>query len=203
MVDRNVSLADLQATAASALAAYHEGGDDVDRTALLKRTAATFVWARRHFFTQEGEPDWTGRTNAYRRWVRETMAQAHIPSSEAPTIQAAVRYHSGAALREQLTAEQIEELGLRPESPRERSVEKRERYSETLSIFGAGGHELVDAEEIVNAARMMEAALRRVSIPAVGALPAGKRREVGAAVERVNGLAEAIVDAANGSRVRK
>jgi hypothetical protein len=190
-----MSLKAIQARAVEALRTYSTTAE-ADRTDYLRQTAVAFIDAREHFFTAEGEPDWQGRTYAYRQWVRETMGLAAIPADQLPTIQSAVRYHAGNVIRSRLTPEQLTDLGLRADSPRERSVGKRERHSATLSIFSGGGRELDDAAAILSASRMIEAALRRVSLPAVGALPARDRKDVAEAVKGVYTLCLSIVDAA-------
>lgn len=154
---------------------------DARRTELLRETARHFIAAREHFFTREGEPDWLGRTGAYRAWVREVMSQAHIPADEITALQAAIRYHSGNVLRDVLDAETIDDLGLRKESPRERSVEKRERTTEVLNLFG-GGAEFATVEEVMQACRMMEGTLARVNMRG---LTVKQRREAKAALARI------------------
>lgn len=190
-------LATLQANAIANLTTYQRDADADDRTALLRKTAAAFVSAREHFFTAEGEPDWLGRTYAYRRWIRETMSLANVPGEQLSTIQAAIRYHSGNILRERLDDDTRAALGLRESSPRERSTEKRERHSSTLSIFGGGGQELTDAEEITAAGEMMVTALRRMSLPAVAALPKKDRDKIRAVMVSVFDLADMVAGAAS------
>jgi hypothetical protein len=178
-----VSLDDLRATAVAALAQYPSASVD-ERTPLLKTAAEAFVSAREYFFTKEGEPDWLGRTFAYRRWVREALSLANVPVDEVSRIQGAIRYHTGSVLREHLTPEQVEDLGLRDVTPAERSVEKRARQSEVLSIFSAGPA-LDDADAILAALHLTAIALRRVSTDAVQALPAVRRKELRESVKAV------------------
>lgn len=168
---------------------------DTDKTDRLRRVAVAFVAAREHFFTKEGDPDWLGRTYAYRRWVRETYTLASIPNDTLATVQGAVRYHAGNELRQHLDSAALEDLGLRTMSPRERSVEKRERHTETLAMFGAGGQEIITAEDVLTVSRMIESALRRVSVTAVRGLPAKDRRAVREALARVCAAAESIAGA--------
>jgi len=164
---------------------------DTRKTELLREVATAFVDARNHFYTKEGEPDWLGRTYAYRTWVREAMSRASVPSEQLHTLQAAVRYHSGNILRDRLDDETLNDLGLRKSSPRERSVEKRERTSSTLNLFN-GGAELQTAEEISQACALIEAALKRVNASTVEALPANDRRVARAALLSVSKRAKEI-----------
>lgn len=181
------TLADIQSAATSALAGSLSA-QDVERTELLRGVARNFVDARAHFFNRDGEPDWTGRTHAYRTWVREVMTKAHVPADEVTTLQAAIRYHSGNVLRERLGDEAIADLGLRKESPRERSVEKRERTSETLNLFGAGG-EIASVDEVVLLCTLAERALARVNVTLLTGKDAEVARE---AFRRLAGKASAL-----------
>lgn len=192
MDNKTASLPDIQKTATEAIHASLTASDAV-RTELLREAAKLFIDAREHFYTKEGEPDWLGRTHAYRLWVREIMSGAHVPGEDITSLQAAIRYHSGNMLRDRLDDSALSDLGLKKSSPRERSVEKRERTSGTLNLFG-GGAEISDPEDIVRACALIEAALKRVNAATIAKLPAKARREVRAALqsvaERAQGLAE-------------
>jgi hypothetical protein len=192
MAEKTMSLTSIQRKAVDCLRAYMRGGDD--KTTHLREAATAFVDAREHFFTPEGSADWLGRTGAYRRWIRETFTLANVPNDERSTIQAAVRYHTGNILRDKLDADTLEDLGLRSEGPRERSTEKRVTQSATLSLFG-GGQAITDAEQMLSAFRLMETALRRVSVDAVAGLRASDRAELGDAAKGVYTLSKAIADA--------
>lgn len=189
------SLNETQIVAVNALRNYKKGEDGGDKTTHLRTVAAAFVDAREHFFTPQGEPDWLGRTHAYRVWVRETMGLASIQADELTTIQAAIRYHVGNIVRERMDSDTLQGLGLRSSSPKQRSVEKRGRHNEVLNIFGSGGSEITDADEIRIAVGMMEAALMRVSVEAILDMDAKTRKAVREALEgaqeRLHELAEA------------
>lgn len=157
---------------------------DAERTALLREGARLFIDARAHFFTREGEPDWLGRTYAYRTWVREVMSAAHVPAEDVTSLQAAIRYHSGNLLRDRLDEDLLEDLGLRKKSPRERSVEKRERTSGTLNIF-SGGAELATVEEITQLCTLAERALVRVNAATIAKFPAKDRKAAREALARL------------------
>lgn len=152
-------ISDIQDDAVRALRRYLAHHDTED----LRAVATRFVEAREHFYTKEGEPDWTGRTYAYRRWVREVMTSANTPPESLATVQAAIRYHVGNILRDRLDAEALAVLGLRPESPRERSVEKRAAITEQLAIF-SGGAEITHADEVLGAITAIDAAVRRIKL---------------------------------------
>lgn len=126
-------------------------------------------------------------------WVRETMNMANVQADELTTLQAAIRYHVGNIVRERMDSDTLENLGLRAESPRERSVEKRERNTEVLTIFGNGGHEITDANEIIVAARMMEAALARISLDEVAKMSPKARKAVREALTGVADRVDALL----------
>ncbi|WIC90177.1 hypothetical protein SEA_VROOMVROOM_27 [Arthrobacter phage VroomVroom] len=184
-------LTEAQRAAVRALRRYLIDGKTED----LREVAENFVDARAYFYNKDGSPDWLGRTYAYRRWVRETTTMSNVPGNELSTVQAAIRYHAGNVLRERLDADQIEALGLKPESPRERSVAKRAAQSEILSVFGAGGPEITDAEEILSVAEMIQHALDRVSGEALALMATESRRKarrtLRAIADRADDLAEA------------
>jgi hypothetical protein len=193
------SLNDIQIAAINSLRNYMKGAEG-EKTAHLRAVAAAFVDSREHFFTPQGEPDWLGRTHAYRTWVRETMRLADVQQADLTTVQAAIRYHIGNIVRERMDADTIEGLGLRSSSPKQRSVEKRGRNSEVLSIFGNGGQELVAADEILVAVGMMEAALARVSAEAVAAMDAKTRKTIRASLEGVESRLHELAEAAGARR---
>lgn len=112
---------------------------DGEARAIAGRDAAGIIVAARELLiTRSGDPDWPGRSHAYREWVREAYDGAHIDPAAVPAVQAAVRYHVGNALRERLTAEQLEAAGLRTLAPRERSAETRADRSRRLGLLGGG-----------------------------------------------------------------
>ncbi|UIW13442.1 hypothetical protein SEA_AMYEV_26 [Arthrobacter phage Amyev] len=192
MNNKTATLPEIQKAATDAI---HRslGASDAVRTELLREAAQLFIDAREHFFTKEGEPDWLGRTHAYRLWIREVMSGARVPGESVTSLQAAIRYHSGNMLRERLDDDTLADLGLKKSSPRERSVEKRERTSGTLNLFG-GGAEISDPEDIIRACSLIEAALKRVNAATVASLPAKERRATRAALlsvaERATALAK-------------
>lgn len=183
-------LNDLQKTAVDNLAASFKG-TDAERTDCLRNVARSFVAAREFFYTKDGDPDWAGRTYAYRTWVREVMAQAHVPADVLTSTQAAIRYHVGNALRERLSDEELEDLGLRKASPRERSVEKRERTSEALALV-SGGQAIDTADEIAAASRALVGVLRRIQR---GDMPSSARKAAAAALAEVADVAGERVEA--------
>lgn len=97
------------------------------RTGLLRDLAEATVDLREHFSLSSGEPDWAGRTGAYRSEIADIYIEAGFPQAEAKAIQKLARYHIANALRERLPVDEIESIGLRAESPRERQTELRAR----------------------------------------------------------------------------
>lgn len=171
----STQLATYRQEAADSLRAYIHAEEE-DRTSLLRRAAETLVDARAVFSTADGEPDWRGRSYAYRRWVREVYDEASLPRDELPAVQAAVRYHVGNVLRDRLSADELEDLGLRAVGPRERSVEKRTRHAQILALFE--GAPISDPEEAEEAVVALCRALSRIRPEALQGLSAPSRRNV-------------------------
>jgi hypothetical protein len=158
------ALRQIHVRAVDALRSYRTGPEE-QRTNRLRDVAAAFVDAREHFFTKDGDVDWTGRTYAYRQWVRVTAIEAGFPGAEVPTVLAAVRYHVGAALRDKISEASVKALGLSGETQRERSIAKRERQARILSLVSGAGIET--AEDVVDVLQLLTAALGRVEPAAV------------------------------------
>jgi hypothetical protein len=186
-------LADLQARATGALRAYRFADED-SRTAHLREVGELFVAVRRHITTVDGDPDWKGRTGAYRQWVRQAALNAGITPEELPTVLAAVRYHSGAALRRELNAASLAELGLLENAPRERAGQARSRASRTVALF-AGEPDVVSAEDALLVLASFNGALHRVDPSEVRAAGEALRAELvdaaTVAVHRARAIAQA------------
>lgn len=180
-----VPLARLQQDAADALRRW-DTGTDAERTEALRTVAESFVAARQHFFNKDGAADLLGRSFAYRTWVRETMTLGGVEPSRSSTVMAAIRYHSGNVLREWLSAAQLESIGARKESPRQRSAEVRGRTSETAALL-TGNRRIDTPEEVLALATAATAALGRVSPEAIS----GRAKDRRAAREALAGLAAA------------
>jgi hypothetical protein len=129
----------------------------------LRVVANIMVDARRFFLTRDGSPDWRGRTHAYREWAAEVTSNAGISPDRRSSVQAAIRYHTSAALRDRLDDDELRALGLKTESARELSAKRRERRSEILDVVTGAGP-ITDAAEILEALAMMEHALRRIDL---------------------------------------
>jgi hypothetical protein len=136
--------------------------DEDERTPHLRDVAEAYIDAREHFYTKDGEPDWAGRSYAYRQWIRETVTLAHLPHDGKQSIQAAVRYHLGNILRDRLDADTLESIGLRKDSPRERSVEKRAGVNALLRLV-SGGAPLDNLNDVLDAAKAIHSALTRIT----------------------------------------
>lgn len=166
-----------------------------ERTAYLQSVATNFVDAREFFFTKEGEPDWQGRTHAYRSWVRETMTLAGVPTDELANVQSAIRYHTGNIVRERLSEEQLEDAGLTAAGPRERAAALREHQAEVLALVD-GGAMIADGASLRQLASVIRKALRRVDRSAASGLTpelsAATRGDLLAVAELASELAGAV-----------
>jgi len=191
-------LADLQRGAVKALKARRNATPG-DRTEILHAVAGAFVDAREYFFTREGEPDWQGRTHAYRSWVRKTMTLAAVPAEELATLQAAIRYHTGNIVRERLSADELEDAGLSAHGPRDRAAALRERQVELLHLID-GGAMIGDPAQIETLSALILRALRRVDADAVASLPSRERAALAAELRKSAELAGQLAGAAAPAR---
>lgn len=107
------------------------------RTTLLRDLGEATADFREHFLTGEGNPDWAGRTGAYRAAIQDLYSDAGYSADEARAVQKVTRYHVANTLRERLSADDIADLGLRAETPRERQTEIRERNAAILAATAA------------------------------------------------------------------
>lgn len=120
-----------------ALRRYHETPEE-EHTEIFRDVAACFVALREQYIDTEGAPDWSGRSYAYRQKVGQILDDARVPKDERQRVRAAIAYHVGNVLRTVLSAEELDNLGLRPLSPRDRSAEKREKHSAIMNVFRTG-----------------------------------------------------------------
>jgi hypothetical protein len=187
----------LKKTASDHLRAAH-AAEGEDRTAHLRATAETLVDARSHFYTSDGLTDWTGRSYAYKRFVGEVYSDAAVPREDLATLQASLRYHIGNALRDRLSPDELDALGLRTVSPRDRSVEKRARQARLLGQIEGGPIE--DAEEIIESVLLIYRLAERVQTAAVRSLTAEQRRQVREALAASEDLLDEICRAAGRRR---
>ena len=194
------SLRETQETASALLRRYPAAAPG-ERTEILRAVASTLIEAREHFFTADGEVDYRGRTYAYRRLVGEIFAGANLPPDEISTVQAAVRYHVGNLLRDRLDPTTISDLGLRAESPKTRSAEKRTAEGEALRVL-RGGVAFTTGDEVLEALRLAQALLARVDTDAVRNMPEVPRRAVAEAVAVLEPLVAAVVAAADHTSAR-
>lgn len=115
-------------TIARRLRLAHE--DEIQRIPQLKEAAKAVVRLRGLFTTDDGLPDWAGRSSEYRATIREAYRAVPISSDERKTLVYALRYHVGNALRDLVPGVDLVALGLTPKRPVERVRDFRERQSE-------------------------------------------------------------------------
>jgi hypothetical protein len=117
------------------LRALRNVGDDREqRTQLLRRIAALSVDMREAILDEAGNPDWAGRTHAYREHMRDMYAKAGMTAEEKSNVQAAVRYHVSSLVRERLTDGEVEALGLVEHSSQEKARVSRNARSAQLRL---------------------------------------------------------------------
>lgn len=188
-------LSRIQDTAVRALRDWLNGPEDA-KTGLLRRTGNLFVAARQHFVTRTGEPDWLGRSHAYRAWVRETTSLAGIPADQTTGLLTSIRYHAGNALRARLDEATLADLGLLKAAPKERQQERNADLSRTLSVLDGG--RVTDGPTMVETLHTALRLLRRLDLGAVPGLPEEDRAGVKHFADQIAGYAAGIAGAATG-----
>lgn len=183
----------LAARFAQTLRQAYKPGEQVDTDA-MRQCAELVIDAREQFLTRDGDPDWRGQTYAYRQWYGDAFSLANVAPADTHRVQAALRYHVGNVLRERLDDEQLEALGLGTKSPRERSVDKRNREADVLRFFN-GGPVLTDGEDIRKVFDFVALAVNRVSPDAARAASSDNPEAVQAAERAAAALAR-FLDAA-------
>ncbi|WP_030962667.1 hypothetical protein [Streptomyces sp. NRRL S-378] len=109
---------------------------DVEKT-LLRSIAVVLVALRSRCIGTDGRTDWVGRSADYRGKAQELYRQANIPEDSQDTIQGAVRYHIGNILRDELSAEELEDYGLKTLSPVARGRERRASRAAIVTVARA------------------------------------------------------------------
>ncbi|RLK22654.1 hypothetical protein DER29_0492 [Micromonospora sp. M71_S20] len=184
---------ELGAALVKALRALRRVGDNRERrTELYRQVADASVDLREHFLTPDtGEPDWAGRSWAYREYVRDRYSEAGVSKDEARSIQASVRYHVSTRVRQRLTPEEVEDLGLRAENIAQRAQATRAVNSALLSSLGAGTPD----ENNPDVSRALAGAfvvLQRITPAEVAALDGQGRSQARAVLGRLLAHAEEL-----------
>ncbi|MEU8299161.1 hypothetical protein AB0C04_17990 [Micromonospora sp. NPDC048909] len=117
------------------------------RTMMLRDLAEQMVDLREHYLTPSGDPDWTGRTGAYRYAVRGLYAQAGYTPEERKVTQTATRYHVGNLVRARVSQETADALGLERTTPQDRGRLRSRRDREELRELLAEARKLLAAHK--------------------------------------------------------
>jgi hypothetical protein len=94
-------------------------------TDTLRRLALIVVQLRKDSALANGLVDLSGRSPAYRHAIAEIYTRAGVPDEDLDAVQSALRYHVGNEIREQAAAEELEAVGLKPASPKQRRTTAR------------------------------------------------------------------------------
>jgi hypothetical protein len=138
------ALAVHKARATEALRRYVAEPDDRAKSRHLEAAAMEVAQARTYFTTDDGEPDWGGRTYLYRRFIGDVLTAAGVPKTERPRVTSALRWHVGKALRLVAPPEALADLGLSPDAPEVRAREARARKAVAYQALRPG----TDAAEV-------------------------------------------------------
>ncbi|MET9126911.1 hypothetical protein [Streptomyces sp. NPDC004528] len=112
-------------------AAYAKAHAQIEgaQTVLLKNLAMVILAIRKK------HDDWDGKSYEYRQDVAEMYRQAGIPKDSMSSLQSAVRYHVGNAVRRYLTPREMKRLAIADTTPLERQQDRRASDSLLLSAL--------------------------------------------------------------------
>lgn len=105
--------------------------EGADRTRLLRQVADLLVDLRALYTDSDGEPDWRGKSYAYRDAVRAIYAGAGLSADTNDSTKTALRYHIGNVLRERLDEDTLKAVGLSALDPRDRQAKRRAELGES------------------------------------------------------------------------
>ena len=155
------SLSDLADEASDVLSRSYITEDDAERTRLYERAALLIAQARALFVTKTGDPDWAGRSYAYREWTRGVYSTA-IPKVDRDRVRGAVAWHVLHTLHSFLTEDELADAGLLKTTPNERAQERREDDSRVARVL-ISGPRVRKMEDIIFALDTILTALRRLA----------------------------------------
>lgn len=171
---------------------------DRERQTTLAREIAEGSVALREFYTDvNGQPDYAGRTHAYRVTMRDLWSKAgFVDAEERDAAQARVRYHVGNIVRERIPAETLEAAGLQGPSPREQTTERKRAVAALAQAASSGPLGDTDAD-LVRAVGAALAILLRIDVDRVAAIAGREAQLVKATLNRIAGRASVLSAAAD------
>lgn len=127
-----------------------------------KRAAGLLAEVRiNHFMSNDGSPDYQGRSWAYRTWFGELLDSLNLSADDRTKLQGRLRFHTGNALREKVPAEELEAHGLKRVSPMQRGKANYEQRSTPHRILRSG-QRLSSNEELEDVTEILEGLARRI-----------------------------------------
>jgi hypothetical protein len=189
------TLDDITKDTVEALRGVVDANDETTSTEMRKKAAACFVEVREHFVTADGSPDWAAKTHAYRGFSADVYALAGISGTDAQVLRGSMRYHVGNAVRDRLSADELEAYGLTASRPRERMAAIRKGQTKRLSSVGAGAT-FQASDDIVNMLSLMSTTVSRVRPEVVGAFAPAERVEVVRRLRQLSAQLTGIADEA-------
>lgn len=170
---------------------------DRERQTTLAREIAEGSVALREFYEVDGQPDYAGRSHAYRVTMRDLWSKAGFAdAAERDAAQARVRYHVGNIVRERIPAEQIEAAGLQGPSPREQTTERKRAVAALAQAASSAPLGDTDAD-LVRAVGASLAILLRLDPDRVAAVKGRERGLVVATLRRIEARAGVLSAAAD------
>lgn len=109
-----------------------QGGTRTD----LLRAAGNDVAELRSLFTRHDAPDWSGRSYEYKTAMSDVYKRLNVKGDRKESLQVALRFHAGNAIRERAASEELEVAGLDATSPRDRIQLRRDVNAATAHAAG-------------------------------------------------------------------
>ncbi|GAA2843952.1 hypothetical protein Acy02nite_68570 [Actinoplanes cyaneus] len=168
--------------------------DSEHRLRRLREVARLTFDLREHFLTPAGEPDWAGRTWAYRNHVREQYKEAGYEADEATNTQSNVRYHISNLARTRLSEDEIASLGLRKETPVEYNRSQRATARALLEAAQAAG-KADDTEDVLRMLGTALLMLQKIPAATIGDMEADDRQKARGVLSKLRGIVADQLDA--------
>ncbi|GAB1641782.1 hypothetical protein KRMM14A1259_22050 [Krasilnikovia sp. MM14-A1259] len=179
------------------LRTLHRAQDEDQRTSLKRIIGELTVDLREYFITDDGNPDWAGRTWKYRDFMRDCYSEAGFKQDEARKVQTSVRYHVSRYIRERLSPDELASLDLKESPQADRSREAYQRRSQLLSA--ARALNLGDSNNVLRGLVAALVTLRETPPEAIEALDGTSREQVAPLLDELAERAAALAAIARGA----
>jgi hypothetical protein len=128
---------------------------DGKATEQFQRAAVAIVGIRRKTLV-DGQPDWAGRSAAYREHMAEVYKAAGIPEDSQANVQARLRYHISNALHEHVPNKDLLKAGLSGTSARDRAGNRQANARQAATVLRSAAPSGSMLEAVQQASAMLQ-----------------------------------------------